>query len=271
MIKKLFAPWSMASHRLFSLWRAIPIFLVLYLAILAAIYFFSSTGLATLPGVFATLILAVLAPILFFILQSMSVSYVQQETGSAGALFLRSLKGFWKLIVLAAPFIALAVLTVFLIAKVPAAATPAVAAARLSRSASGSANNAGWFASHWGEWRTILLTAVELILLLFVLPLATIHIWISAASIGFVKAVKGAGRTILNAFKPFPVLIYIVGAIIFGVLPYFLIVTRTTSKSPWLELSLLALRLVLAATLNLFGWVITMGALAERAASPEHQ
>jgi hypothetical protein len=265
MIKKLVEPWATAGSRLIKLWRSIPIFLVLYLSILTAIYLFSATGVATARDLLVSLAVMVLAPILFFVLQSMSVSYVGQDSG-AGGLFLRSLKGCWKLIVLALPFIALAWLTIFLIDKAQTAAAsgspvpvPHTVATGAHASSSADSNSVAWL--------PVALTALELILLWFVLPLAMIHLWISAEAAGLLKAIKGAGRTVLRAFKPNSVLIYGVGLAIFGLVPYFLITIHTPAKSTWLDVGLLTTRLVLAVLFSLFGWVITMGALTERATS----
>jgi hypothetical protein len=45
-------------------------------------------------------------------------------------------------------------------------------------------------------------------------------------------------------------------------MPYFVLFTRTPVSNGWTELILFGLRLVLAFVLTLWGWAITLGALA---------
>ena len=56
-------------------------------------------------------------------------------------------------------------------------------------------------------------------------------------------------------------LVYAIGFVFFGVLPYFLLFSRTQASSMWLDVGLLFCRLSLAVLLSLVGWVITLGAL----------
>jgi hypothetical protein len=66
---------------------------------------------------------------------------------------------------------------------------------------------------------------------------------------------------VVSAFKGESVLIYIAGFIVFAVLPYFLAFRVLKVDRAWIELGLLAAKLVFVFMLSLFGWVITMGAL----------
>lgn len=104
---------------------------------------------------------------------------------------------------------------------------------------------------------------MRFLLLCIALPLATIHLWISTAHEGLRAALKGIGRTLARAFAPRAVLAYAIGLVIFGVVPYFLLFTRTPTKNAWVEIGLLSARLVLALLFALLGWVITLGALAK--------
>jgi hypothetical protein len=79
---------------------------------------------------------------------------------------------------------------------------------------------------------------------------------------------KGFHRVSGRAFAPRSVLVYAVGLFLFGLMPYFVLFTRTPFASGWSELTLFGLRLALAFVLTLVGWVATLGALA-RVTPPE--
>ncbi|HYY41131.1 MAG TPA: hypothetical protein VE775_00275, partial [Pyrinomonadaceae bacterium] len=53
-----------------------------------------------------------------------------------------------------------------------------------------------------------------------------------------------------------------------GVIPYFLLFTRTGAKGEWTELTLFGLRLALTFLCTLLGWVLTMRALAQPSGMP---
>ena len=75
---------------------------------------------------------------------------------------------------------------------------------------------------------------------------------------------RGFGRVV----APETVLTYAVGMLLFGVVPYFLLFTRTGTKGEWSELTLLGLRLLLAFLCSLTGWVLTLRALANQTGAP---
>ncbi|MDQ1610923.1 MAG: hypothetical protein QOG00_854, partial [Pyrinomonadaceae bacterium] len=58
------------------------------------------------------------------------------------------------------------------------------------------------------------------------------------------------------------VLTYGVGMIVFALIPYFLITKRTPLSSNTFELLVFGVRILVAVSLMLFGWVMTMTALA---------
>jgi hypothetical protein len=58
------------------------------------------------------------------------------------------------------------------------------------------------------------------------------------------------------------VFVYALGFLIFAVVPYLLLHKTVTLQRPWLELSLMILRLGLSALLILFGWVLTVRTLS---------
>jgi hypothetical protein len=85
---------------------------------------------------------------------------------------------------------------------------------------------------------------------------------------GLGSAIKKPIRHLARAFAPQSVLIYIAGFLVFGVAPYFLLFKTTQTKHAWLELSLLIIRLVVVFALTLFGWAITVRALAQLSTNP---
>ena len=79
---------------------------------------------------------------------------------------------------------------------------------------------------------------------------------------GLGGAIRRIGTHLARAFAPQSVLIYIVGFVVFGVLPYLLLFKPTPTSKVWLEISLLVVRLGVVFALTLFGWVITVWALS---------
>ncbi len=106
-------------------------------------------------------------------------------------------------------------------------------------------------------------SALRLLLLGAVLPLAGIHLWLAIARGGLVAALKNIHRVVGRAFAPRAVLVYAVGLFLFGLMPYFVIYTTTPIKNGWGEMILFGLRLAVAFILTIWGWAITLGALAK--------
>jgi hypothetical protein len=100
------------------------------------------------------------------------------------------------------------------------------------------------------------------------LPLVAAHLWLSAARVGLKATLKGFHRVLGRAFAPRSVLVYAVGLFLFGLMPYFVLFTRTSFTNGWTEVALFGLRLALTFVLTLVGWVVTLGALA-RVTPPE--
>ena len=88
------------------------------------------------------------------------------------------------------------------------------------------------------------------------------HLWLSVARDGLRATLKRFHRVAGRAFWPRSVLAYTVGFFFFAFMPYFVIFTRTPVKAAWGELLLFGLRLALAFVFTLWGWAVTLGALA---------
>ncbi len=258
MFKNIIRSISRATRRLFGNWRLLVAFLLFYAALLVVVYWFIATREGSVTQLLLTFILAVLAPVLFFIIQTMGVRYPRGDE-KVWKLVRLSVNSFWKVALMTVPIILLAWLIIYLLGRLaPEASVTAHEAMRPADPASRSAARA---AAQSIQWREVLIPATRFLLLGLALPLMAIHLWISVAADGLGKALKGAGRSLITAFRPSSVLIYAIGAVVFAVAPWLLIITRTSSKSPWIEVGLLGLRLAAAGALLLFGWLLTVGAL----------
>lgn len=261
MIKRIFHEFTAAFHELFRRWGALLIVLALYLAMLGAVYQFFVTREATVGQLFLSVLFALAAPLLFLIVQTMAARY-NQGSPRAWALLGGSLRDFWKLLVIIAPLILIAVLAGYLFGKIETTA-PATAVREAARALPAPPRPVTPKPQPV-NWQSVAITTIEYLLFCLVLPLAAIHLWIGAARDGLKQTFKRSPRTLARAFAPQSVVIYAIGFVFFAVVPYFLIVTKTPASSAWLDAGLLVARLLLSVLFSLIGWVVTVGALGER-------
>lgn len=234
---------------------AVGVFAVLYLLFLVACYMFISTGVGTVFQLALTAIAVVAAPLLFMILQAAGAKFATGETG-AGQVIKNGVKDFWKVLLISIPLIGLVVLSAYLFAKLQnyfAASAPShpLVPSGPSRIA----------APAQLRWQEVLLTSIRLLVFGIFLPLLSMHLWLSVARRGLLGALKNSFGVIGRAFAGRSVLIYSIGLVIFGVVPYFLLFTRTPVKNGWLELFIFGVRLLLVFLFTLIGWLATFRAL----------
>lgn len=251
-----------AARGLFGNWRALLVLLVLYGAMLASTYFFISIREASLWQVLVTFLLAALAPVLFFIIQVIGIRYVEDGVETKG-LLRSALRDFWKLLVISLPLLLILWLVVYLFGKfqlnVPAAVSEA---GRAGAGAAAGARPPVRGPLEVFSWKEVLLTTLQALILYLVLPLIAIRLWISAAWTGLGHTFRNLPAALAQALAPGAVLVYAIGLLFFGVIPYFLVTAHFSRGGAWTELSLLGVRLLLAAFFMLFGWIITLGALS---------
>ncbi|HVG35445.1 MAG TPA: hypothetical protein VM911_20510 [Pyrinomonadaceae bacterium] len=251
---------GIAARRLFGNWRALLILLLLYSVMLASLYFFIAVREASVWQVMATFLLAALIPVIFFVIQAIGVRYSERDVRTKD-LLRWSVRDFWKLLVATIPLLLLAWLLAYLFSKfqvnVPAAATGAEATAAAAARPAAVPTAAELF-----SWKEVLLTTLRFLIFGLVLPLIAIHLWIAAARRGLKGAFRNAGRVLAGALAPGAALVYAIGLLLFGVIPYFLITTTYTRGGAWTQLTLLGTRLLLASLFMLFGWLVTLGALS---------
>jgi hypothetical protein len=261
MINKIFSAIASGSRNLFRNWRVLIILLVLYLAMLGAVYWFFATREATIAQLLLSLLLAIAAPVLFLVIQTIVARY-RDPDARALPLLRGALRDFWELLVIALPLIAIVVLAIYLFGKLGAPA-PAKTAREAVRTLPAASRAAAAAKAQPVSWQTIAITTVQYLLFFLVLPLAAIQLWIATAREGLRRTFKAYHRVLARAFAPQAVVTYAIGFVFFAVIPYFLIVTPTHLAKPWLEAGLLTLRLVLAVVFSLIGWFVTVGALGE--------
>lgn len=271
MLTETFRSIFAATRKVLSDWRALLLVAMVYAALLATLYFFVAVREASLGQVILTFVLAIAAPLLFFLLQSMVAS--QTAAANDASLLKRSLRTSWKVFLISLPLIGIAVLITYLLAKTQnygVAINPKTLLPYALAENSGPRQRPPAI-----NWKVALLSTVRYLAFGLVLPLAAVHLWLATAREGLVPTLRRAGSHLARAFAPRSVLTYLAGFLIFAVVPYFLLFRTTQTSHAWLELALLVARLALIFALTLFGWMITVRALApgptETAANPVNE
>ena len=106
------------------------------------------------------------------------------------------------------------------------------------------------------ETHPTMVTTVRYLLLAVIGPLLVVQLWIAVGNGLRVRNV------LTRTFAPQSVFVYACGFLVFAVAPYLLLHKTVTLQRPWLELSLMIVRLGLSTFLMLFGWVLTVRALS---------
>lgn len=279
MTKDVLSAIGSAMRGLLRDWLALVALAVLFAAFVAACGLFITTREATTWQVFLTFALAAVVPLLLCVVLAGCAYYAVGER-RAVPLVVRSLKGFWKVLLLALPVLALTLLTVWGMNKLEARVRhdPRAEASETFDGGGGTVTESGGAIverepdSDEGEaarrkpkvrWAYVFYWSLRLLLLGLVLPLLAAHLWLAAARDGFGAALRRFHRLVARAFSPRSVFIYAVGMIIFALVPYFLITKSTSVGTGWLEVALFSARVGLALVLMLFGWLTTLTALAQ--------
>lgn len=270
MFKKSFIAIGVAARETLTGWRLLGVSSLLYAALLISVLLFFTTKEATAPELAFTVLLAVVAPILLFLIVATAVAwYTSTEPETAGALFRRVAADFLKVVVVSIPLILIAVGVVYVIGRVQSH-YPVTVSDATRRALTPAAHPSGPTPARAPvmplHWPSILFTTLRILLLWIALPLAALHLWLTVGRDGLLTTVRRLARVLARAFEPQSVFIYVIGLILFGMMPYFLIFTRTPVKNGWAELIIFGLRLLLAFVLTLWGWLITVGALARTTA-----
>lgn len=259
MFKNAFRAIGDATRALLRNWRTLLVLGALYALLLAAVYYFFKTGVATVWQLVVSATTFALAPLLFFILQAALAHNAQGDAGAV-AVLRRALRDFPKVLLVSLPLAALAVLFVYLLYKLEAYMPKPADVSFVPRMQGPPPSPL--------RWQELLVPSLWLLLLGFVLPLVAARLWLSVARDGLKSTLGRAHRVAAHALAPQSVVVYAVGLFVFALMPYFVIFTRTPVKSAWAELTLFGLRLALAFLLSLVGWAVTLGALARLTPEP---
>jgi hypothetical protein len=243
MIKDVIESILTAARKIVSNWGALLISFLLYAALLSVLYLSITTREATLLQLLLTFSLPLLALILFFTLQVLGLSYIRIGVGPV-YLLKRAVKDCWKLLLVSLPLILLAWLVIYI---------------------SGEVEGKLLYQTSSGRWKLTAITWARIFLLYFVIPLIAIQVWISTVQEGMGAAIYSIGRSVVRAFSPRSMLIYLVVVALFGTIAYFLFFTKTRIESDWGELWLFGIRLAIAMISLFLGWLLTLGSLAESA------
>ncbi|HEV3468773.1 MAG TPA: hypothetical protein VG148_05590 [Pyrinomonadaceae bacterium] len=256
MIKETFAAVGHSARGLLRGWPGLALLNVLYAALLVSVYWFFATGVATTRQLVISAVTFVLAPLLFFVLQAAAAHFAVGTRG-LGGLLKRALRDFWKILLVSLPLVALGVGLFYLLNKLDGYLPKPDEAARAASAAAGPRA----VPPEPLRWPEALSSSLWILLLGFILPLVAAHLWLSVARDGLKATLRRFHRVAGRAFLPRPVLVYALGLLVFALMPYFIIYTRTPVKAAWGELVLFGLRLALAFVFTLWGWTITLGAL----------
>ena len=214
-----------ATCSLFRNRRSLTLMLAAYAGLLVAIYLFVSTREATLPQLFLTFIVVIAAPALFFIWQAASVSYAHGPSRIKQVV----INGL-KLIVVSLPVIAFTLLALYGLSKI--------------------------------DTHPTLVTTVRYLLLAVIAPLFVIQLWIASSNGGLRSLLRSGRRVLSGTFAPQSLFVYALGFLIFAIVPYLLLQKSFQLTRPWLEFSVLVVRLAASALLIFLGWVTTVGAIS---------
>ena len=263
MLSQSFQSIATAVRKVRANLTSMALLALVYAALLAALYFFLAVKEASIVQVVVTFLLAIVAVILFFLLHSLITSRVATDPETdLTALMKRAGSNLWKLVVISLPLVALAVLIAYLLNKAQnyfgvSASTAREVLDPLSNPRARTRSRPPI------DWRIALVSGLRYLAFALVLPLAAIHLWLATVREGLGVTIRRIGTHLARAFAPQSVLVYIVGFVIFGVLPYLLLFKPTPTSKVWLEISLLVVRLGVVFALTLFGWVITVWALSQ--------
>lgn len=258
MLTESFQSIATATRQLLRNWRFMIVLAGLYASLIAALYLFVTMREASMGQVILSLVLAITAPFLFFVLQTAGAS--QTRSLSAGLLLREALRNSWKVIAISVPLVALTVLVAYLLGKAQSYTgtdgreLPDVAAQYQLRG-----SNDGRPALRWSQ---VTLNAIRYLALGLVLPLVAIHLWIASVGRDLVVTIRSTKDLVVQAFAPHSVLIYTAGFVVFGVIPYLLLFKPTPASRAWMEITFFVVRLLFGFVLTLFGWIVTMRALA---------
>lgn len=244
-----------ATRDLFKQWNSLTIMIALYGSLLILIYAFVSIREATAIQVVVTFALTLATPLLFFTLQMVIAS--SATTGSKRNLVFTSILNSWKLLITSLPIILISAVVLYLLNKLQSHFPMTTNTSALPYVIAGPSDTKNPI-----HWATVILTSLRYLFLGVLAPLALIQFWISASNEGLLRSFRSSLNHLLRTVDARSLFIYIAGFVIFAVIPYALLYKTISTTRPWVEITLFGARLLAAFCLTLFGWAITVRALA---------
>lgn len=260
MIKESLQSFLRAVQALFRDKSSLAIFAGLYALLLATLYGFIAIREATLWQVLLTLLFIALAPVIFFLLQTAIIG--QTQTGRID----------WPAVLRKSTRLALVTIPVILIGlgfmwllnrwqiRHPAPLfSPPVPPPGAQRPVAPL------------HWPTALFASARVFVFGIALPLLLIQLWLEAAGNSLLDFFRGGvrpflsriGRILQNAFVPGSVVIYGLGMLIFGVIPYVLLFVHIPAKGAWTDIVIFSIRLLVVFAFIFLGWLITLRAFVK--------
>lgn len=270
MLKESIKSFFRAAKSLFADKGSLAIFAGMYALLLATLYGFIAIREATFLQVLLTLLFIALAPVLFFMLQSAIITHARAARINWSIV----LRASTKLALVTIPVILVGVGLMWLLNKwqvryqapffsaPPRAPIPGMLPPRFVPPV---------------YWPTVLFAWARVLIFAVLLPLALIQFWIAVANRdlrtlfqgGFRASMTRFGQTLARAFAPGSLIIYVLGLVLFAVIPYALLFARVPTKSAWSDIAIFSVRLALVFIFILFGWVITLRAFTKNAGDSE--
>jgi hypothetical protein len=252
MITTTLKTWiNSAKHSLTNI-RALLILIVLYALLLVSFYIFVSTREATVWQVLITYLFLVLVPAEFFVLQASIIDTARDLKFAPKRIGGNAL----KILAVTIPVIIVGWIFWIMLNKIqlryPAPLPPPVVDPSAPKAAI--------------HWPTLLIGTVRFLLFGVAFPLMAIHLWIEVTATSLRESFAGGARTILarigkaiaRAFSIESVFTYGLGLILFGLIPYGILLAPLTIKGTKTDFAMFVLRLVLAFGFALFGWIVTL-------------
>ena len=239
--------------------RSLAICAGLYGLLLITFYIFIATREATVWQVLVTYAFLVLVPAEFFVLQSAIVNQARERRMVWREIGREAI----KLFVATIPIIVIGLVFWALLDKFqlhyPAPKTALVETLHSAPKPQPM------------HWPTVVFATIRFLLFAIALPLAAIHLWISASASdlrtffrgGPEAMVKRFGSWLARAFASDSVLTYLLGVVLFAFIPYAIIFVKILPKGNKTNFAVFLAQLILAFFFTLIGWIVTVTTLAQ--------
>ncbi len=254
MFKQIFEAMKFAAGRLIRDWKLVLLLVAVFAVMLTGIWVFANAGVGSIAKLIVGSIGVIISVGAFFFLQALTSNYTSRSK-SFGELLKTGTELTWRIVLVSIPIIALAYFISDLAQRAEVAIVPisdGIGYIDESRS------NTTWFS----DWRILLVGTMRAILFYLVLPMMAIQFWITVAQHGIGGMLRRFFSVLRRSFSAKNLIAFLFGAIVFALIPYFLLKTRTPLSKPSFELIAFGARVLLSSLLILFGWTTTIGALS---------